>query len=127
MLKLQGKTETDIHNERIVSGKAWEEFCDTIKAAGASVYFGHSPKDPFNQAEAYRYLTRLTRAGLEAFVEFADPAFPILRCMVHETVKLGADNPDNYYQNAQITGAYEYIIRGNRNSIFYLGLDSSLL
>lgn len=120
-LKLQGKTELDIHNQRIVSGKAWEEFCDTLKAAGASVYFGNSPKDPFNQAEAYRYLTRLTRAGLEAFVEFSDPAFPVLRCMVHETVKLGADNPDNYYQNAQITGAYEYRIRGNRNTIYYLG------
>lgn len=41
--------------------------------------------------------------------------------MVHETVKLGADNPDNFYQNAQISGQYEYRIRGKRNSVFYLG------
>jgi hypothetical protein len=121
LLKIKGKTEADIHDERIVSGKAWEEFCDTLKAAGASVYFGNAPTDAFNQAEAYRYLTRLTRAGLEAFVEYADPQFPVLRCMVHETVKLGSDNPDNYYQNAQISGQYEYVIKGNRNTIFYLG------
>jgi len=111
----------DIHAERVVSGKAWEEFCDTLKAAGAATLYGNAPMDPFNQAEAYRYLTRLTRAGLENFVEYADVAFPTLRCMVHETVKLGADNPDNFYQNAQISGKYEYIIRGKRNNIFYLG------
>ena len=120
-MKLQGKTETDIHNQRIITGLAWEEFCDTLKASGAAMLYGNSPKDDFNQAEGFRYLTRLTRAGLEAFVEYADPQFPVLRCMVHETVKLGADNPDNYYQNAQISGQYEYKITGKRNSIYYLG------
>lgn len=121
LLRLKGKTEDDIHSERIVSGKAWEEFCDTLKAAGASMLYANAPTDAFNQAEGYRYLSRLTRAGLEAFVEYADPEFPELRRMVHETVKLGADNPDNYYQNAQITGKYEYKITGFRNTIFYLG------
>ena len=36
ILKLRGKTLDDVASERIVSGKAWEEFCDTLKAAGAS-------------------------------------------------------------------------------------------
>ena len=71
--------------------------------------------------EGLRYLTRLTRAGLEAFVEYNDPAFPILRRMVHETVKMGADNPDNHYFNAQISGNYEYRISGKRNTVHYLG------
>ncbi len=121
ILRLRGKTEADIHMERVVSGKSWEEFCDTLKAAGSSILYANPPKDELAQAEAYRYLSRLTRAGLEAFVEFNDPEFPVLKRMVHETVKLGADNPDNYYQNAQITGDYEYRITGNRNSVFYLG------
>lgn len=120
-LRIQGKTEAEEQTKHLVSGQAWEEFCDTLKAAGAAMVYANAPMDAFNQAEGYRYLTRLTRAGLEAFVEYADPQFPILRCMVHETVKLGADNPDNYYQNAQISGAYEYRITGKRNSIFYLG------
>ncbi|NTV85071.1 MAG: DUF1214 domain-containing protein, partial [Bacteroidales bacterium] len=64
---------------------------------------------------------RLTRAGLEAFVEYSDPAFPVLRRMVHETVKMGADNPDNIYLNAQISGQYEYRITGKRNTIDYIG------
>jgi len=121
VLRLKGKTEADLTEERIVSGKAWEEFCDQLKLAGNILHVPGAPKDPFQQAEGIRYLTRLTRAGLEAFVEYGDPAFPVLRSMVHETVKMGADNPDNLYQNAQISGAYEYKISGVRNSVNYLG------
>jgi len=120
-LFLSGKKEDDIHNQRIVSGKAWEEFCDQIKLAGTVLQASGAPRDPFNQAEGIRYLTRLTRAGLEAFVEYSDPSFPVLRRMVHETVKMGADNPDNYYFNAQICGQYSYRITGRRNTIDYIG------
>jgi hypothetical protein len=120
-MRLRGRTQADVHADRITSGKAWEDFCDTLKAAGNTLIMGNSPKDPFNQAEGMRYLARLTRAGLDAFVEFNDPEFPVLNRMVHETVKLGADNPDNHYQNAQIDGRYEYRITGQRNDIFYLG------
>jgi hypothetical protein len=120
-LRVRGVSQDDIHSKRIVSGKAWEEFCDQLKAAGGSLLAPGTPVDAFQQAEGVRYLTRLTRAGLEAFVEFSDPSFPVLRRMVHETVKLGADNPDNYYFNAQISGKYEYRIHGIRNTIDYIG------
>lgn len=120
-LRLIGKSEKDIINQRVVSGKAWIEFCDNLKAAGAALAYPGTPRDPFQQAEGLRYLSRLTRAGLEAYVEYSDPAFPVLRRMVHETVKLGADNPDNHYLNAQISGKYEYRIVGKRNTIHYVG------
>lgn len=120
-LRLTGKTEEDLHARRIVTGKSWEEFCDQLKLAGAVLMHPGAPQDPFQQAEGVRYLSRLTRAGLEAFVEYSDPAFPVFRRMVHETVKMGADNPDNIYLNAQISGKYEYRISGKRNTIDYLG------
>ncbi|MEM9327410.1 MAG: DUF1214 domain-containing protein [Bacteroidota bacterium] len=120
-LSSRGLTESDIHAQRIASGRAWEEFCDSLKAAGGAMVYGGAPQDPFNQAEGYRYLSRLARAGLEAFVEYADPKFPVLRRMVHETVKLGADNPDNFYMNCKIDGQYEYRIFGNRKTAHYLG------
>jgi hypothetical protein len=120
-MKISGKSEADVHAERIVSGKAWEEFCDQLKLAGANLMYPGAPRDPFQQAEGVRYLSRLTRAGLEAFVEFSDPAFPVFRQMANETVKLGADNPDNIYMNAQISGKYEYRITGKRNTIDYIG------
>jgi len=123
---LTGKTLDDVSEQRIVSGKSWDEFCDTLKAAGASLSFPGAPRDPFSQAEGYRYLTRLTRAGLEAFVEFADPKAPVLHRVAHETVKLGADNPDNYYQTARINGAWEYEITGQRNSVHYLSFGTQI-
>lgn len=124
--RLRGKTEDDVAAQRIVSGKAWDEFCDTLKAAGASLNFPGTPKDAFNQTEGYRYLSRLARAGLEAFVEYADPKAPVLHRVAHETVKLGADNPDNYYQTACISGEYEYRISGKRNTVHYLGFGTQI-
>ncbi|MBW2696164.1 MAG: hypothetical protein JRE70_06800, partial [Deltaproteobacteria bacterium] len=90
LLRLRGRTEDDVHSQRIVSGQAWDEFCDTLKAAGASLSFPGTPHGAFDQAEGYRYLTRLTRAGLEAFIEHADADAPVLHRVVHETTKMGA-------------------------------------
>ncbi|MBN1414061.1 MAG: DUF1214 domain-containing protein [Bacteroidales bacterium] len=120
-LRIAGKTEANIHANRIVTGKSWSGFCEHLKTAGAALTYPGTPRDAFQQAEGVRYLSRLTRAALEAYVEYGDVEFPELRRMVHETAKLGADNPDNYYMNAQISGQYEYRITGKRNTIDYVG------
>ena len=124
LLKLRGKTPADVAEQRVVSGRAWDEFCDTLKAAGAALNFPGAPRDPFNQAEGYRYLSRLLRGGLMAFVEYADPRAPVLHRVAHETVKLGADNPDNYYQTAAIRGDFDYRISGRRNTVKYLSFGT---
>ncbi len=123
-LGLRGLTPDDAAEARVVSGKAWEEYCDTLKAAGASLRFPGAPINAFDQAEGYRYLARLARAGLEGFLEDADPEAPVLKRVVHETVKMGSDNPDNYYQNASISGDCEYRIRGTRGSVAYLAFGT---
>jgi hypothetical protein len=105
---------------RVMDGSSWSDFCDLLKAAGAVLDRDGSPRDPLSRAEGLRYLSRLTRAGLEAFVEYADPHRPELRRMVHETVKMGADNPDNHYHNAEIDGAATYRITGARGTVQYL-------
>ncbi|MEE8581010.1 MAG: hypothetical protein V3T33_05410, partial [Myxococcota bacterium] len=106
--------------DRIRTGKSWDEFCDALKAAGQTILAEGAPDDLLNRSEGFRYLSRLTRAGLEAFLEYADPQAPELHRPIHETAKIGADNPDNYYQTAQISGACEYRIIGRRNTIHYL-------
>jgi len=100
-----------------MDGKTWNDFCDALKMAGLVVLRDGAPADPLTRAEGFRYLSRLLRAGLETFVEHADPRAPVLQRPVHETVKMGADNPDNYYQHASISGAYEYRITGTRGTV----------
>ena len=124
--RMRGHRFGDLAERRVVEGQAWDEFCDTLKAAGASLRFPGAPQDPWSQAEGYRYLTRLARAGLEAFIEFADPNAPVLHRVVHETVKMGSDNPDNHYATARISGAREYVIKGKRNTVHYLGFGTQI-
>ncbi|HSW20856.1 MAG TPA: hypothetical protein VLJ86_26780 [Ramlibacter sp.] len=108
----------------IVSGRAWHEFCDALKRAGDQVLRPEAPRDAFSRAEGYRYLSRLLRIGLEMHVEGADPDFPHLMVPSHETAKIGADNPDNFYQYARLNGRNAFRIRGNRGTVAYLSFGT---
>lgn len=98
------------------------------EAAGAVMMAPGAPRDPFNQAEGYRYLTRILRGGLENFVECIGVEAPQL-CAIADgwraaPVKLGSDNPDNLYQSASIDGTKTYIVSGTRGTVSYLGLGT---
>lgn len=108
----------------LIGGKTWDEFCETLKRAGEVIRRERSPKDPLDQAEGYRYLSRLVRLALEKFVEHSDPTTPRFYRLSHETGKIGCDNPDSYYQNAAISGQYEYRLWGNRGTVPYLGFGT---
>jgi len=112
-------------DNRVSSGQGWAEFCDALKRAGEQIQRADAPADSFTRAEGYRYLSRLVRAGLEWYVEFNDPAFPVLYKPSHETIKIGADNPDNIYQKAVVDGRHDYVIRGTRGSVYYLSMATS--
>ena len=110
--------------DRLASGAVWADFCEKLRMAGEVVMRDASPSDPLTRAEGFRYLSRVTRTIVEAFVENADPRAPVLFRPVHETAKMGADNPDNYYQYATISGEYEYRLHGTRGTINYLGFGT---
>jgi hypothetical protein len=109
---------------RILDGSSWADFCDALKRAGDVVLREGSPRDAFDRAEGFRYLSRLARVALESHLECADPEAPVFRRPAHETVKMGADNPDNYYQSATVSGRHEYRIRGSRGTVHYLGFGT---
>ena len=105
--------------ERVVSGAAWDDFCDQLKVLGQQITREETPSDPFNRAEGYRYLTRLLRNAVEGVIEGGSPEFPVMRSLGN-MVKMGADNPDNIYMGGGIHGDYDYRITGNRGSVFYI-------
>jgi hypothetical protein len=110
--------------EQVLTGRVWEEFCDRLNAAGKVILRPETPVTELDRAEGWRYLTRLLRVALEMNLEFADPDFPVFYMASHTTAKIGADNPDNIYLNATITGDREYRIRGARGTVPYLSLGS---
>ena len=110
--------------QRILDGSSWSDFCDRLKQTGEVILREASPDDPFDRAEGFRYLSRLVRVALESYIEAADPRAPVLRRPSHETVKIGADNPDNYYQSAAVSGEYEYRLFGTRGTVHYLGFGT---
>lgn len=102
-------------------GSLWARFCDELKRMGDLVLEPQSPKDDFNRAEGYRFLTRLLRDGLMRNLEFFDPQFPVLYDINSAFVSIGG-NPDNDYLLAFIDGKFDYRLTGNRNSVHYLGI-----
>ena len=110
--------------EKVLDGSVWREFCEALQEAGELVDAQAAPDDAFNRAEGYRYLTRMLRAGLESSLEYADRDFPVLRCGCHETIKMGADNPDNRYESAPLNPDHDYRISGTRGTVDYLGIST---
>ena len=104
---------------QVESGAAWSAFCDLLKQAGEVVLRPDVAASTFERAEGLRYLTRLLRAGLVSFAEATGPRHPVFRPMP-DLVKMGLDNPDNYYLSASVSGRHTYRIRGRRGSIHYL-------
>lgn len=114
-------------SEKVTSGRAWADFCDQLKAAGDIVLADNVPDDPLSRTEGYRYLSRLTKLALEQYVEATDTDFPFFYKLSHETAKIGADNPDSAYLNAQIDGSKDYRITGKRGSLKYFSIVANAM
>jgi len=102
----------------------WREFCDSLANAGEVLLRPQAPALPLDQAEGLRYLSRLTRTALNLMVDCSDADFPRLFSLTDDQIKIGADNPDNLYQQAVISAERTYRIRGRVNSVPYLSFGT---
>ncbi|MCB2067381.1 MAG: DUF1214 domain-containing protein [Erythrobacter sp.] len=102
----------------------WREFCEVLAQAGEVLLRPDAPATPLDQAEGLRYLSRLARTALNMLVDSSDPDFPRLFLLTDDTIKIGADNPDNLYQQAVIAGDRTYRISGKVNTVPYLSFGS---
>ena len=105
--------------EKVVNAEAWAEFCELLKKAGDVILREDLETNAFDRGEGLRYLSRLLRAGLHSFAENPGTRNPRFRTMPDD-VKMGLDNPDNYYVGAPVNPRYDYRIRGRRGTIHYM-------
>jgi hypothetical protein len=104
--------------------ESWTEFCQQLARAGEVLLRPEAPDDPLDQAEGLRYLSRLTRTALNMFVDSSDVDFPRIFFLTDDAIKIGADNPDNIYQQAVVAGDRSYRIWGKRGTVPYLSIGS---
>lgn len=109
-------SETD-NTEEVIA--AWETFCDDLKGAAEILRRDDLELNNFDRVEGLRYLSRLARSGISTFAELTGPRNPVFRTQP-DLVKMGLDNPDNYYVGASIKPAFDYRITGNRGNIHYI-------
>jgi len=107
-----GKLPAPSPEQALMNGKAWEDFCDVLKAAGAEILGRSVPASAIDRSEGYRYLTRLLGLGLDTLLEYADPAMPEFFRLQSAHRKYAGDNPDQLYDHAVINAEHRYRIRG---------------
>lgn len=109
--------------EKVVSGRAWSEFCRALDEVGQLVLDPRAPADPLDRAEGYRFLMRLVRYGFEGFLEYNDPLFPRLHRGSHETIKIIHENPDNLYLGARVDGRQRYRVWGTLGTARWMSFN----
>lgn len=100
--------------DTLASVRAWEVFCEQLKAAGAVLARPTTPKDDLTQAEGLRKLARLIRIGLEATLEYADAAHPEVYAVVTPTTLGEGETSDARYSQTMIDGRRTYVLGGKR-------------
>lgn len=102
----------------------WRQYCAALADAGEVLSRPSTPGTAIDQAEGLRYLSRLARTSLNMLVDSADPDFPRIFLLCDDKIKIGADNPDNLYQQCVVRPDREYRITGKRNSVPYFSIGS---
>src|SRR5580704_16307950 len=80
------------------------------------------PSSPIDEAEGYRWVTRLSRLALEWIVEKSDPLHPQLFVLQDDYRKLLVDNPDVHYLFCVLDDTRAYRLRGRRDECAYFGM-----
>jgi len=113
---------SDDHNAAL--HKAWDDFCDRVKAAGNLAFREKTPDSPLVRATGVRYMARYIAKALDRHVNYADPLHPQLWAMQSPVSKSFGDNPDCTYLEATLDGAYEYRIVGNRGTVAWVSFKA---
>lgn len=106
--------------QQLMSGQAWADFCDRMKALGQEIGSERYPGDPLARAEGFRHLARMMVLGLQWRLENASSDFPMFVRHDDDLTPWGGPNVDNTYLRATIDGTSTYRIDGNVTGILNL-------
>jgi len=120
---LRARNSPAIDEARLLSGEAWNDFCDALKRAGRIIHEAHPGAARNDRAAGYRYLSGLVDAAIRFSVDFADPAAPRFFRSPDTRNPWGGENADNQYQIAGVRADAAYRMTGTRGSAFELLIE----
>jgi hypothetical protein len=97
---------------RLMSGAAWEEFCEHLKHAGQHLLDVGFRMEPIDYADEFQYLAGLVGTAVAQELTFATPELPRFFCNLNSYRKWGGENPDNLYLWAKIRPDLSYKVTG---------------
>ena len=88
--------------ERLLSGDAWHNFCDRLRAVGDTLLGDAYPNAPRDRAEGFRAITRQLIYATQLELEAGDTRFPSFVRHQDPHNQWGGPNPDNVYLRANV-------------------------
>jgi hypothetical protein len=103
---------------RLLTGVAWREWCDRLRAAGDQILDSDAPSDDRSRIEGYRALTRLLGHATRQEIEASDPLFPDFVRYGEPHSQWGGPNPNIAYLRAVIDPHETYRIWADVDGLF---------
>jgi hypothetical protein len=110
--------------ERLLSGRAWDDYCETLRNTGHIIeQFGDEVTE-LDKTEWYRFLTRYIRMGLEHYVECSEPTRPRFHHMTwRQSINFTSPLQDHLFADF-VDGSADYVIEGNKGTLPYFVIAS---